>query len=79
MNLAREFHSGVEQLERIIYSQVVLIPKKEEAIQIRDFRPVSLLNTSFKIISKVLENRLDAYVARALISWSHVVSESVYF
>jgi hypothetical protein len=37
---------------------VVLIPKKVGASDVRDFRPISLTSSIYKIISKVLANRL---------------------
>uniref|UniRef100_A0A2N9I4J4 Reverse transcriptase domain-containing protein n=1 Tax=Fagus sylvatica TaxID=28930 RepID=A0A2N9I4J4_FAGSY len=37
---------------------VTLIPKKQNALNIRDFRPISLIGSVYKILSKVLANRL---------------------
>ena len=37
---------------------IALIPKKNDASNIRDFRPISLVGSWYKILSKVLENRL---------------------
>jgi hypothetical protein len=37
---------------------VTLIPKKQNAINIRDFRPISLIGSVYKILAKVLANRL---------------------
>jgi hypothetical protein len=37
---------------------VVLIPKKQEAIRVNDFRPISLIHSFAKILSKFLANRL---------------------
>jgi hypothetical protein len=37
---------------------VVLIPKKVGALDVEDFRPISLTGSIYKIISKVLANRL---------------------
>ncbi|XP_060974007.1 uncharacterized protein LOC133039191 [Cannabis sativa] len=37
---------------------IVVIPKKKNASQIRDYRPISLCSTIYKIVSKVLANRL---------------------
>ena len=51
-------HSGDLHIERLNYAHVVLIQKKSEARKVGDFRPISVLNASMKIISKVLVNRL---------------------
>ena len=37
---------------------IALIPKKNDAFNIRDFRPISLVGSVYKILSKVLANRL---------------------
>jgi hypothetical protein len=37
---------------------VSLIPKKSGAVDIKDFRPISLTGGMYKIMSKVLANRL---------------------
>ena len=43
---------------RINHTNIVLIPKVKNPIKISDFRPISLRNVIYKIISKVLANRL---------------------
>ena len=35
-----------------------LIPKKTNAIDIKDFHPISLMGSLYKLLSKVLEHRL---------------------
>lgn len=37
---------------------LALIPKKDGAISIKDFRPISLIGSLYKILAKVLANRL---------------------
>ena len=37
---------------------VALIPKKQNTTNIRDYRPISLVGSIYKILSKVLANRL---------------------
>lgn len=57
MNLMSEFHVNGKLVRGLNSSFVVLIPKKEEAAELRDFRPISLIGGIYKIISKVLANR----------------------
>jgi hypothetical protein len=47
---------------------ITLIPKENEARSMKKFRPISLLNCSFKIFTKVLTNRL-AKIIDGLISY----------
>ncbi|XP_019167697.1 PREDICTED: uncharacterized protein LOC109163410 [Ipomoea nil] len=43
---------------KILESFITLIPKKDSPETASDFRPITLLNVSFKIISKVIVNRM---------------------
>jgi len=67
MSLVKEFESGHLNLDRLNYAMITLIPKEHEAKVLKKFRPISLLNCSFKIFSKALNNRLIK-VADRLIS-----------
>jgi hypothetical protein len=46
---------------------ITLIPKVEEAMEMKQFRPISLINCSFKIFSKVMTGRLGK-ISQRLIS-----------
>src|SRR4051794_38058650 len=54
-----DFHKGALDLARLNFGIITLIPKVKDARQIQNFRPICLLNVSFKIITKVLINRLS--------------------
>ena len=45
-------------LNKINFTHIVLIPKKNEPLYMSDFRPISLENVVARIISKVIANRL---------------------
>ena len=61
-NLCHAFHTGNLSLQSINGSFIVLIPKSDGASFALDFRPISLLNTSMKIIIKLLANRLQSVI-----------------
>jgi hypothetical protein len=37
---------------------ITLLPKKEDAMNIRDYRPISLVHSFAKLVTKLLANRL---------------------
>ncbi|XP_040989014.1 uncharacterized protein LOC121236643 [Juglans microcarpa x Juglans regia] len=61
-----EFHSFMKFEKSLNTTFIALIPKKAGAVEIRDFRPISLVNGIYKIISKVLANRLSRVMERII-------------
>ena len=52
---------------RLNHTFVALIPKKHKPDSISDFRPISLYNVVYKLVMKVLSNRLKG-ILRSIIS-----------
>ena len=58
MRVFREFHEHgrfVKSLNTFFF--FVLIPKKRGAKDLKDFRPISLVGSIYKLLAKVLANR----------------------
>ena len=53
-----QLHQGGLPLYKLNFGVITLIPKKEDADQIQQYRPICLLNVSFKIFTKVGTNRI---------------------
>lgn len=60
MRMMDKFHEHGRLVKGINPSFIVLIPKKEEAAKMKDFRSISLIGGIYKIISKVLAKRLSS-------------------
>lgn len=61
-DLLDDFHRGLLEMRRLNYGVITLIPKCKDALQIEKFRPICLLNVSFKIITRVLMKRLSKVI-----------------
>jgi len=64
--LCDDFHSGDICLQIINESLITLVPKHDNAIKVADFRPISLLNTSVKIVTKLLANILQSVLPQLI-------------
>ena len=58
MNLVKDFEADQLNLDRLNYAIITLIPKEDKAKHLKKFRPISLINCSFKVFAKALNNRL---------------------
>jgi hypothetical protein len=66
MALIRGFEKGKINIYRINYAMIILIPKEEETRTLKKYMPISLINCSFKIFSKVLNNIIETLCGRVL-------------
>jgi hypothetical protein len=67
MALFCDFHEGRLPLFSLNFGIITLLPKQKEATHIIQYRPICLLNGSFKIFTKVAVNRMSG-IAEKLIS-----------
>jgi hypothetical protein len=58
MNLFYEFHARRLPIHSLNFGIITLLPKLTDVIRIQQYRPICLLNVSFKFFTKVLNNRI---------------------
>jgi hypothetical protein len=61
-----DFHTRGKFVKSINSTFISLIPKTHGAKEIKDFRPISLVGGVYKIISKVLANRMRRVMDRII-------------
>jgi hypothetical protein len=64
MVLLKGLQKGSLDLFRINFATLTLIPKVENAFGMKNFRPISLLNCSFKIFGRMLTSMLEKICER---------------
>ena len=62
-NLITEFYNTGNISQSLNATDIVLIPKKLQAIHVTDYRPISLTNVAYRLIAKSLANRLKEELA----------------
>jgi hypothetical protein len=65
-DLCNQFHQGSLCLESINSCFITLVPKRDDASNVHDFRPISLLNCTLKLITKLLANRLQTVIMQLI-------------
>ena len=69
MNMFHDLHKGDLSLFSLNFGVITLLPKTQEASKIQQYRPICLLNISFKIFTKVATTRINSVA-------NHIVSPS---
>jgi Reverse transcriptase (RNA-dependent DNA polymerase) len=62
MLLLQHFYNNALNVTKLNHVMMCLLPKEKDATVIQKFRPISLVDCSYKIIYKVLTNRLSIIV-----------------
>ena len=63
LQMVQSFWHSEHLLKELNKTNIVLIPKIDNPQVIKDFRPISLCNVAYKIVSKLLSNRLKPILA----------------
>ena len=66
MAMFKYFDKGNLPIFSLNFEILVLIPKLKESKMIQQYRPICMLNISFKIFTKVLANRLNIVVDKII-------------
>ena len=66
MEMFKEFHEHSSFVKSLNNTFLVLIPKKSGAEDLGDFRPISLLGGLYKLLAKVLANRLKKVIGKVV-------------
>lgn len=64
--MVKEFFTNDAFDSRLNRTNICLIPKNERPTEMTEFRPISLCNVSYKIISKLMSNRLKRYLLKLI-------------
>nr|GEY17495.1 RNA-directed DNA polymerase, eukaryota [Tanacetum cinerariifolium] len=63
INVVREFFATIKFPPGSNSLFITLIPKKQDTNLVKDFRPISLIGSFYKIIAKILANRLSMVIS----------------
>jgi hypothetical protein len=64
ITMFQDFHAWNLPLFCLNFEIITLLPKEKEVKKIQQYRPICMLNISFKIFTKVLANRLTSVACR---------------
>lgn len=66
--MVQKFFLEQHDISYLNHTNIALIPKNHHSLKPKDFHPVSLCNTPYKIISKILANRLKLVLHKFIFS-----------
>ena len=67
MRFFREFHEESRFVKSLNATFLVLVPKKGDAEDLRNFGQISLVGNLYKLLAKVLANRLKKVVGKVIV------------
>jgi hypothetical protein len=79
MAMFRDIHIVNLPLFMSQFWTITLLPKEKEVKRIQQYRPICMLNVSFKIFTKVLANRLTSVACRVTVETPHTLIRGVTF
>jgi hypothetical protein len=68
MTLWLAFNKGDLGIARLNYAMIILFTKEDNANTLKTFRSISLINCSFKVFAKAMNNRLEVICDKLLAS-----------
>jgi hypothetical protein len=66
MGVLYDFHASSKFEKSLTTTFIALISKKSETIDLKDYQPINLVSGVYKIIAKVLVNRLRRVVKKII-------------
>ena len=63
----REFHERGRFVKSLNATFLVLVPKKGGAENLKDFRPISLMESLYKLLAKVLANKIKKVMEKVIL------------
>ncbi|GKV09573.1 hypothetical protein SLEP1_g21054 [Rubroshorea leprosula] len=66
MSFFAEFHKNGRLVSGLNSSFLTLIPKKFNSMELKDYRPISLIGCVYKLLTKVLASRIKAVMPRII-------------
>ena len=75
MSFFKEFHEHECFAKNLNATFLVLVPKRGEAEELKDFMPISLVGNLYKLLAKVLTNRLKKMMGKVVSKYHNAFVE----